>query len=76
MATATNINLIEHLERAIQDAIKNRIAEVSEEALKKAIAEIESSVRSEIDKIALSLAKDYSVMDNITHLSIHVRKNM
>ncbi len=76
MATTTHINLIEHLERAIQDAIKTRIAEVSEEALKEATAKIESAVRSEIDKIALSLAKDYSVMDMRTHLQIHIKKGI
>lgn len=73
MATTAFIN---RFDEAIKFAIKDAIAQLTKAAIKEAQEKIESDILKDIDKIALNLAKEYSVQDMGTHLVIHVKKGL
>lgn len=72
----TNTSFKSVFEGAIEFAIKDRLNKVAAQEIEAAKKRVEEAVLSEIDKIALRLARDYSVADMGNHLSIHVKKSL
>ena len=63
-------------QRAIECEIKERLNEAVKKAIEAAKNKIEEEILADVDKIALKLAKEYSVQDMGTHILIHVKKDL
>lgn len=73
---ATTITFIHQLEEAIKNAVKQRIVEIAETIAKEAAEKLKKQVESEIDIMALTVLRNYSFIDNMTHLEIRVKKDI
>lgn len=60
--------------KAIEDHIRSEISKAIEEEIENVQQVISDRIRGSVDKIALQVAQQYSVVDNAHHVIIDVRK--
>ena len=70
------VNLEQHIEIAIRQAIDIRIKQVTEEEIAKAQENIKSRIQRDLATLTLSVFKEYSVMRHGTDVIITVRNKM
>ena len=61
----------EYLQKSVEMFIKEKAIKIAEDAAEK----LRKEVASEVDKLALSIMKEYSIRDMGTHIIIEVKKH-
>jgi len=75
MANKSDTMIFDYMTKVIEATLKEAVKKAADKAIAQAQSSIEQEVYAEVDKIALSILRNYSVMDMGNRIVIEVKKN-